>query len=479
MRCAHGRVSMRNFLPETLASAFRFPTWERCAEAVHFERYVVASGKALYSSTKRKEFQLSNLPFETKEFQTKSGLIKGIVQRVDPSVYVLVKHQSGVSVKTGSVLMYRKGSKTRGHNGSQWHVYDDIYVAWRSVVHALRSGGIRKNVKDGDLQEMMVDIDACHAFVGSVFNQSWDEEEFARIVLHHLSFAFDSLRRRKDPGLASALEDLLRGSVPVDSRGRRNPGASAMAIGGVVHRLHERQLDIGEIMRRLNVRAFRMMKLILDQQRAYQRLFAWTDPESSANPWSAFFDPRRRSSVDVRSLLEHIRTEKRWFKSVHVAPFRNNSLFVAEDLGAIEIETGRLSRAQTPESIQTLKSLLLRLHQGIGWALRRHELEMEVLVPVSVISEGIRRHARIVRKAVSDSTVRREDVVSDDDVQRLQAVVSRLERYRNVIRLEPDRLLRKRVRSSVLTHLNEGLRYAGQSDWNEMKSEIQSALSFL
>lgn len=348
-------------------------------------------------------------------------------------------------------------------------------------MHALRNGGMRRSVKDGDVQEMMVDIELCREFISSIFNESWDDADFAKSVNTHLPFVFESLRRRKDAHLARALELLLRGSQPEDSSGRRNKGASAMAIGATVHHLHARKLNVEQILPRLNVRAFRIMRTILENVNAYRRLHAWMDITSSANEWGSLCEQSTFRQVQISLLLERLRAERRIFKSMYADPFRHNALFVCSDLSAIEGEIARLSNGWHAGAVQMIKSYLLRLQQGTRWALDRHDLEMGIRAPLSVVLNDIRRQARTVRMAVHDSSVEKEDVISADDVQRLNAIVHRIERFRNIVRLRPDRCLRKPVRSNVLMHLNMALRYASEHcpDWDNMKEEIDSALSVL
>lgn len=429
------------------------------------------------------------------EIATKAGPLKARYEILDHKrVLILVgKHKDPLPFNHGSVMV---------RNGKHWSAYQEgLISAWRAGVHIEHQGGLQVGVRDSaELLELFRDTRSVREYVKarlstdtlSALVQSRHEAVFDQIIR--------ALRTKTDTRKLIALMDFERAQEPMDSLGRNNPAAAAMAGGAGIGRLLERQEDVRHILSRVNVRTFRMWKELKRIEGCYRELLRLLGGRSgkSRNRTTIPVLAASNLPVDWRHADELLDAQMNIFRWIRVEPFRRNKLQLGSDFrhareaflrdGIRRSEkmartVSRMDRLQYKSELDTirggLEDRLAIMRQGITWMLAKFHLEMTIIAPLSWLMADVRADYSATLRANEQPTRGELDVHSSMHPHRFQAIKDRLNAFNERVSERPDDHLRTKVQSDVLAHTKEARGCMLGEDWERAKEELGIASSYL
>jgi hypothetical protein len=425
------------------------------------------------------------LIFRTGLFATKDGAISATVQELHPSVCIVVCIHSGSDrVKPGSILIRNGELKKRSKVGAEWANYPDLYSALRGMVAALRRGGAQPDVTDGELQEQTMHPQTLRRCAQLVFSEAIESEYMRRASALGIEFIIGSLRKRRAEPLTFAYLDTLRGVQNHDVNGRYNPGAAAMALGGAIHQIDLRQVDLRYIMKMLDLRVARMVDLIKDIVDSYEALLVLVGGRELSRPSDeALFlrisEQQTYSKDEATEAIGELESFIQLFKGITVLPHARNARYMQTDLERMRIGIRTLAKGWNERVAADLHARILKLRQGVLWFLAFHALQI-LRAKLSWTLKDISREARIVELAVNGAT--HEDAMNVSFVEaerRLGVIHEEMCRYARRLRKCSDTLLSKRIGGATRLNVDKAIRFAEAKNWKDAKKSLAQAASFM
>lgn len=455
-----------------------YSIWQICASVYSIVLFYL-------KNSKRKGIHVIELPLRRSIFRTKQGSISAMVREIHPSVCILESVIRGPdSIAPGSFLARNFNLGRRSKGSIEWMVFPDIYTYMRGTVSALRNGGAQPDVTDGDLQELVANPQTLRQCAGFVFSEATESEYMNRASQIGIDFVIETNKHRQNEPLTFAYLDTLRGVQLADSKGRRNPAAAAMALGGAIHRMHVRDVDLRLIMSRLNIRVFRTASVIYSTIDMYESLLAsigGRDPRTFSKDavlmHVANHETYHKAEARLATLVleEHIAN----FGRVVALPYLQNARHMQSDLIGMRPHLQVLSKHWDTESAEMMRRFLKVLRQGILWFLAHHRLEIEILAPLSWALTDVARRAKIVRKAVHGAMNEEFDIEEEADKIKFSAILQRMYSYRRLLERCSDTVLKQRIKGVVIGYVTDAIQFAEQGDWRETKASLKHAASFL
>jgi hypothetical protein len=189
-----------------------------------------------------------------------------------------------------------------------------------------------------------------------------------------------------------------------------------------------------------------------------------------------------RASTWTKAKLNHALREARKFelkfRGVRAHPFCRNARHTADDL-ALLAGAYRGVLDHRLEAWSDVDECIHRLRQGIVWVFARHELEMEVLFPLSFLLADISDSGVMAKKSVGGSSHEHVAYEPPDTNARISEIAGRIESIHARIARMPQHALQASPSRYVIPRLAEALQYLDQRDLKKAKRKIEAALSHL
>ncbi len=389
----------------------------------------------------------------------------------DPDIDWIVPHVVGVLHYTGCILMYSRGVRMK---------FPTLYVALRSRMHICQSiDGDR--FSGSDLAELFVNRGALASYVSWIRDPALFGPVVSEEMTQAIAFASRSLRQRRTKELVAARGDLDRSVLIDDILGRHNPGAAMMAGGRAIDRIDRRREQLQNMLARIGFVKSRLYGEIYRHRKMYEQLVAALGGRKMVANRATLISSR--AGTRTRARLERALREawkfERMFRHVYANPFRRNASHTADDLRSLA-GAYREILGNDPRAWMVVDECVQRLRQGIVWVFARHELEMDVLFPLSFLLADISDSGTMAKKVIGGAHHERVDCEPSDTNDRILEIVARVKSIHARISKMPQGSLGNRSPSPrVLTCLADCLRYLDQRDLKAAKRRIEAAVSRL
>lgn len=383
----------------------------------------------------------------------------------------IVPHSVGVSRCTGFVFMRSNGA---------WMRFLTLYVALRSRMHICQSID-GDQFSGSDLAELFVNRGALVAYLSWIRDPVLFGAGIAEETSRSVAFASRSLRLRRTKALVAARSDLDRAVLIDDILGRHNPGAAVMAGGRAIDRIDQRREELQNMLTRIGYIKTRLYGEIHRHQMMYENLVAALGGKK-ANPDRAVLISSR-ASTRTKASIEHALREaqkfQRMFRRVYAHPFHRNAEHAADDLKSLASAYRDILNHDL-RAWSAVDESIRRLRQGTAWVFARHELEMNILFPLSFLLADISDSGVMVKKAVGGSRSEHIAYEPPDTDARISGITARIESmHAKVVNMPQGALGNRSPRPKVLDRLAEALRYLEVHDLRSAKRKIEAALSHL
>lgn len=383
----------------------------------------------------------------------------------------IIPHAVGVLCSTGRVFMYSNGVRME---------FSTLYVALRSRMHICQSiDGDR--FSGSDLAELFINRGALASYVSWIRDPALFGSAVSEEMTQAIAFASRSLRQRRTKELVAARKDLDRSVLIDDILGRHNPGAAMMAGGRAIDRIDQRREQLQNMLKRIGFVKSRLYGEIYRHRKMYEQLVAALGGRRMVADRATLISSR--ASTRTRARLERALREawkfERMFRRVCANPFRRNASHTADDLRALA-GAYRGILANDPQAWKVADACVHRLRQGIVWVFARHELEMDVLFPLSFLLADISDSGTMAKKAIGGARQERVNCEPSDTDDRIVEIIARVQSIRARISKMPQGSLGNHSPSPrVLTCLADCLQYLDQRDLKAAKRRIEAAFSRL
>ena len=424
----------------------------------------------------RKSIARLHLP----RFHTKDGSFSAPARFLGAGRSIaILQAQEGVRMPycAGTVL---RRQRVRNHEGSHWTVHlDGVYSAFMAELH------IARRIKEpwGDLAEMNEAIMVLPDYARSLFAPGMVSEDESRQMHALIAYLTRNFGRRWNKCQIQSTMSLIRTDQELDSRGRQNPGARAMATGGAIHALLKRREELKCILSVTTGRSLLLQAEISRIVLLYQSIEEDLRGLGKARHGSKAGILARAVHAQDASVIKRAQKELarliRAFRTARVAPFTDNVTMILKDLRSAQAQFELFLEADvTREMRNDLLDLLRRLRTGAVWARAMHEIQMRINVPLSMLLHDAEAHRSVERKAVGDGLASMEQESYVDD-ERAQAILGVMKDVRAKLCRLSDAHLRHPVKETVLPWIEEAIEQAEGGDWLEARDSVRTALSYI
>jgi hypothetical protein len=416
------------------------------------------------------------LEYTTRTIPTKYGILQNCVfQVIDPGhTLVLVRGAKGMC-PTGATLC---------RHGSKWHVFmGGLFDADRGSLHQQQSFSA---VNDGELEQLFTGCAQTRDWVSHVLNPAIISGRGSFDCRRAFGAVVSGLGRANHPEKRRAFFDLLRGLKEIDSLGRKNPPAAAMATGAGLGWLMKRQKNVTRMLGYMNTHSFRIHLAISEIDETFANLFDYLGGlRESRKP---HFRPRiwevvRQPSEPTRMLaLATLADQVETFKHVHALPYRKMAFHLRKELTEAYDLAASPTLLTSHEEMDLLRTTLVRMRQGVGWAFVLHFLEMEIRTPLSMLFGEVGLGVRAYRKAVNDFD--RTEIVVDDEgtPEQFALVTKRIGDFKRRVRRCPDEALFHQIKGGdggMVRRLKEVEGLIAHNSWTEAKEHLKEIAEML
>ncbi|MBI5654745.1 hypothetical protein HZC53_03790 [Candidatus Uhrbacteria bacterium] len=295
----------------------------------------------------------------------------------------------------------------------------------------------------------------------------------------------ESLSAVRDGEKVAAREMMAETLDLTDSTGKINPMAKAMQSGGANGRFRKRLKNAQAIRNREMVRTKQVSDMIVEHLHQYSLLWSMLSmratPEKPGGP-EQVFDTSASLSSGFECLLSETRGNegleaaesrlKRFlevFSSIRIRPFCKNAAHVVRELKSAIRLCREANRAG-------LMSLLRKLRRGIRWIFALDDLQMKVILPLSILLERLRR--LIKRERGKNGTFTKGPIVITRAAAPLLfgKIEDELKLIRQKVREKcRDDELRRSIKEDVEMYLGTAQAALKKDDWQMAKSNLLRA----
>ena len=410
-------------------------------------------------------------PYRTLVIRTAKGPLEGTFQMIDPLRVIAYVQGSSTAYPVGTVFDRNRGIENTSPNGTAWAAHESVYDAHRAALMKMRNLGPDR----GEIAELLDDGRRITDYLDMLLRLSvLGAEETANVTLRYRSL-LGRLKRARTPRKKRAYEDLARASYITDSRGRRNPGAAAMAAYAGKYQERLRVDDVRSMLPYMDARAIRIHAYLMDTVRAYEALLDLlgsrhrTPAKHGPEIWAFTKDPTPASrTLAVKRLREQIDV----FRDIRALPFLKNVHHLRDDLAEAHRMVAMRAIERSEFGVDLFRNLLFRIREGATWALALHALEMEIRTPLSLLVGDLRMQRR-AKRAVAGDDVETVTVDAEQAPERFAEIGQRIHRFRRRVDRCSDAHLKHPVKRDVLDRIDEILRCVDDDgDWITAREEL-------
>lgn len=418
---------------------------------------------------------------------TKEGNIRAKFLSVDEKRALVLRGRGRGSFKSGTVFIRNREMKKRF--GVEYAAYPDLYRAYERCVYIERNSGIKPAQIGGEVQQIQEWIEQVRTYVRSQLS-SKEIPEAMRSAYEELQEELIRILDTKiDAYKVEAQARFRRGLVKVDSLGRRNIPAAMFVSGSGIGELLKRVIAIRRLLGYVVGTGDCLYALIQDHMDAYRTLRGLLSPfVRPKGLLITLLDPKSGPGAMKRT-MEILNEQNVLFGRMLDEPFRTNAQLTAKDLQqavrlAFDIEKYRRRCPMNRDEEDNLKSLLAirrgqlenqytKIRQGIAWVFARFRLEIEVITPLRLLIEDIRRAERKRREETGERgpiTISRALAPAQFD-----ATHNALLGFNERILRSNEELLEHPVKEVVQEHVDMALACMKDDEWREAIHELREA----
>lgn len=355
-------------------------------------------------------------------------------------------------------------------DGASTHIiYSDAYEAERGAKHAVVNYGARAKGKHTESTELKLTVKTLREYVIFLLSQGPHFEH----VLRDLSVGMDQLAVeyswKVDDKKKQAAIDMIRGLLERDSLGRRNPSASAMAMGGAIWNLLEREEAVQWLDMHMDHRAVQTERLISAHLELYQKLWDLVGKESA---FKSLVESEPKQSLHTRLQLKQIHDQ---LEMVHLRPFAKNAKHTVRDLGEVLYLLQHRGVSADDEKVKA--EALRRLKEGIRWVFVLDALQRGIIFPLSFLIDELLRAERVKRRKTKIKG--RVIITSSMSPLKFDDLSGRLSEFERKLDKCQDDVLAHPVKNEVLSLLYLASAHIQEDDWRKVKTDLDAIAQIL
>ncbi|MDD2786300.1 MAG: hypothetical protein PHS79_05460 [Patescibacteria group bacterium] len=320
----------------------------------------------------------------------------------------------------------RKKTKVeRYHAGSMWRTNKDLartskgkterqhypsgaYSLLRSGIEAVNNYGLIKFAPDTEISEIEDHKLKVRRAAIEIMTNGGSVVELETLAKQHNEPLIRELDTKRNIRKKMAQQNLRRGTVAIDSRGRRNPRVMAAVTEAAIGNLNWRIESMWSIASRLDTRSRGVTSIIRQRRALYRQVRLQFDPHCEA-VWKAEDAGTRPKNVQIQpgwldelsglpeheAMYETLRHFRNAFELVKEAPFCKNARHMAEDCK-------RAMWAIEEQQDVHLYNALKRILEGTRWFFALDHLEQRVIFPLALLMADLRRRERARRRVTHE-----------------------------------------------------------------------------
>jgi hypothetical protein len=320
----------------------------------------------------------------------------------------------------------RKKTKVeRYHAGSMWRTNKDLartskgeterqcfpsgaYSLLRSGIEAVNNYGLIRFASGTEISEIEEHKLKVRRAAIEIMTNGGSVVELETLAKQHNEPLIRELDPKRNIRKKMAQQNLRRGTVAIDSRGRRNPRVMAAVTEAAIGNLNWRIESMWSIASRLDARSRGVASIIRQRRALYRQVRLQFDPHYEA-VWKAEDSGTRPKNVQIQpGWLEKASNPAEWpvihetltrfskeFDLIREAPFCKNARHMAEDC---EIAIWAIEQDQDVHLYNALKRIL----EGTRWFFALDHLEQRVIFPLALLMADLRRRERARRRVTHE-----------------------------------------------------------------------------
>ncbi len=377
----------------------------------------------------------------------------------------------------GAIFRPNRQLAKRTKDASTHIIYEDLYAAERGAKHAVVNYGARTKGKYTEIEDLETTVKTLREYVLFLLAQGPHFEH----VLRDLSLGMDQLIAeyswKIDDFKKKATVDMIRGLLERDSLGRRNPSASAMAMGGAIWNLLEREEAVQWLDMHMDMRAVQTERLIAAHISLYQKLWDLIGKDSAIK---ALVESRYDETRPTRFKISQIHDQ---MQNVRLRPFVKNAKHTVHDMAEV---LDLLSRTtHYPHEEQKRIDALKRLKEGVRWVFVLDALQRGIIFPLSYLIDDLLRAERAKRKRTGQKDKPRYVPISSKMAPEKFADLSeRIYEFREKLKkcvdeIEGEKILEHPVKDAVLALLGLAQVHLAEDDWRKVKTDLDAIAQIL
>lgn len=304
-----------------------------------------------------------------------------------------------VTVEPGAVWATNCDLARRTQHATQYQCFTrGKYDRMRAALHASQNYGLDGRNPGAEIQKLFQDEEGVRLTSFQLLTRGANFVDPQLWLTRSMQPLISEYQWKYDIRKVMARQDMSRGTQLTDSLGRRNVSAARLALGAAIGNLQLRKKAIrfldAHVTQEARDAAFEI-EGVRDSYRRLKygfspsRLVDWAYADAGRIPPAKMPGPRTRDWMslarDQRAwpvLQASLEWSLPFFKDMVALPFRRNATHVVDDL------TGAIT-AMRKGRAKNLEESMLRLRDGIRWFFALDHLEMQVVLPLTILLEDL------------------------------------------------------------------------------------------
>ncbi len=304
-----------------------------------------------------------------------------------------------VTIEPGAVWATNRDLARRTQHATQYQCFTrGKYDRMRGGIHASQNYGLDGRNPGSEIQKLFRDEEGVRLTSFQLLTQGASFVDPQLWLTRSMQPLISEYQWKYDIRKVMARQDMSRGTRLTDSLGRRNVSAARMALGAAIGNLQLRKQAIRFLDAHVTQEARAAAAEIKGIRDSYRRLkygfnpsllVDWAYVDAGRIPPAKMPGPRSGDwmslACDKRAwpgLQASLEWSLPFFKDMVALPFRRNATRVVDDL------TGAIS-AMRKGSGKSLVENMLRLRAGIRWFFALDHLEMQVILPLTILLDDL------------------------------------------------------------------------------------------
>jgi hypothetical protein len=407
------------------------------------------------------------------------GFLKGPMQRMPWGDHILLekaflvfpdgsrKHKLYLP---GAIFRPNRELARRTSGASTDLIYICAYAAERGANHAVINYGVRSKSRGTETADLKSGVQTLREYVLFLLKMGPHMEH----ILKDLYVGMDTLATeyswKVDEKKKQASIAMIRGLLEYDSLGRKNYPAAAMAMGGAIWNLLEREEAVQWLNMHMDQRCVQTERLISEHISLYQQLWNLVGKETAIRE---LVNNPDYETLPQRSKLRAIHDQ---LETVHLRPFVKNAKHTVRDAAAV-LDIISLSGPSCNHEREQKEEYVKRLKEGIRWVFVLDALQRGIIFPLSYLIDDILRAERIKRRRTKEKG--RVIITSDLAPEKFADLHDRIKTFRAKLDKCNDEALAHPVKSEILAMLDIADTHIVEDDWRYVKADLDAIAEIL